>query len=135
MFPATDTPRATDSMRLCAHCHQPYTWRPKSRFCSDSCRHSDRYLTHKRPKRSLPDHPLAPQSGCLVLARVVLYAKIGPGQHPCHWCGRALEWRNIHNFESWGTALIADHIDGDTSNNDPSNLAPSCNRCNSTRMR
>src|SRR3954470_12381785 len=63
--------------------------------------------------------------------KYLLYMKLGPGSHPCHWCGKDLQWRR-------GTAdgtLLVDHLDGDHTNNVLSNLAPSCNGCNTIRGR
>lgn len=37
-------------------------------------------------------HPLAGGSGGLAEHRKVLYEKIGPGEHSCHWCGKSLGW-------------------------------------------
>jgi hypothetical protein len=60
-----------------------------------------------------------------------LYERIGDGPHPCHWCGRELHWgRGVS-----GATLLADHLDGNHLNNDPLNLAPSCNGCNTIRAR
>lgn len=77
-----------------------------------------------------PGHPVAWQNGDAYVHRVVLYDKIGPGVHLCHWCGRELQW-NVQGIHR----LIADHLDGDTHNNAPGNLVPSCRRCNSERSR
>ena len=63
--------------------------------------------------------------------KLVLYRKIGAGTHPCHWCGKELEWKR----GTAGNALICDHLDGDPSNNDPGNLVPACNGCNTIRAR
>ena len=66
--------------------------------------------------------------------RKVLFDKIGPGTHPCHWrdvygCGKnSLEWGSI-------SGICADHLDGDKRNNHPDNLVPSCNSCNLRRGR
>jgi hypothetical protein len=78
-----------------------------------------------------PGHPLAPPGGCLPAHRVALYEKIGPGPHPCHWCGKQVEWRV--GAGSRPGALVVDHVDGDTKNNEPENLVASCVGCNSTR--
>lgn len=70
-------------------------------------------------------HPLA-ESGQVLEHRVVLYDAIGPGEHPCHWCGKTLTWQaGIAD-----TAIVADHLDSDRANNAPANLVPSCNPCN-----
>jgi hypothetical protein len=53
-----------------------------------------------RPTRSgssswrSPGHPLlTPGSRNLVPEhRIVLYEAIGPGSHPCTWCGRLVNW-------------------------------------------
>ncbi len=84
----------------------------------------------------IPDHPLATVRGVVRLHRAVLYEKIGPGTHPCHWCGKALRW--VTQLEGKSTppdAILGDHLDGDIQNNSPKNLVPSCNGCNSLRRR
>lgn len=64
--------------------------------------------------------------------RLILLDKIGPGEHPCHHCGTTVSWdASIHREPT--RALVIDHLDFDKLNNDPSNLVPSCNMCNSTR--
>jgi len=75
-------------------------------------------------------HPLIPPGGGIRLPehRVILYEKIGPGAHPCHWCGKSVEW--IPGGRTKPGSLIADHVDGDPSDNDPENLVPSCQGCN-----
>jgi len=73
-----------------------------------------------------PGHPLAGRKGRVALHRVVLFSKIGPGKHKCHWCGKEV---------SWARGLQVDHLDWDKSNNDPNNLVPSCGHCNIDRMR
>lgn len=74
----------------------------------------------------LPDHPLAHRDGNVQEHRVVLYDAVGPGAHPCHWCGRSV---------TWGGDLQVDHVDGHKLNNARENLAPSCSRCNSNRAK
>lgn len=72
------------------------------------------------------EHPLS-RGGQLEEHRKVLYDKIGPGPHYCHWdCGKLLEWGGIRG-------ICSDHLDGDTLNNDPENLVPSCVVCNRQR--
>lgn len=70
-------------------------------------------------------HPLS-QRGRLGEHRMVLYDKIGPGPHKCHWCGKELEWGGI-------LGIVADHLNEDRSDNRPENLAPSCHSCNANR--
>lgn len=71
-------------------------------------------------------HPLASHHGELLEHRAVLYAKIGPGSHPCHWCGKLREWGGAGGIH-------VDHLDEDKLNNDPENLVPSCKQCNGNR--
>lgn len=75
------------------------------------------------------DHPLASFYGELLEHRKVLYEKIGPGSHPCHWCGKMREWAN------GGQGIHVDHLDDDKLNNNPDNLVPSCKRCNGYRSK
>ena len=63
--------------------------------------------------------------------KVVLFDKLGPGTHPCHWCGLTLRWVK----GTAGDALIGDHLDGAHRNNAPDNLVASCNGCNTIRAR
>lgn len=60
--------------------------------------------------------------------RIVLYEKIGPGTHDCHWCRKEVEWSVTGSRK-----LVVDHLDGVKTNNDPSNLVAACHRCNSIR--
>lgn len=88
-------------------------------------------VSNGRKYRSLyrPRHPMAAPSGKIYEHRFVLYEKIGPGTHPCHWCGTPVRW-------IVGKApgmLTADHVDGHGDNNDPTNLVPACQQCNTTR--
>lgn len=73
-------------------------------------------------------HPLAHSAGTVLVHRVVLLDKIGPGIHPCHHCGKPVDWAISHPTPG---ALVVDHLDGVRSNNDPANLVPSCAPCNS----
>lgn len=75
-----------------------------------------------------PDHPLATRIGRVFEHRKVLYAKIGPGEHPCHWCSKPVSWDRKENAGEF--TLITDHLDEDTLNNAPENLVPSCWKCN-----
>jgi hypothetical protein len=75
-------------------------------------------------------HPLENARGVLV-HRVVLFDKIGPGEHPCHWCNQPVSW-NL-TFPESPAGLVVDHLDHDRLNNDSSNLVPSCGQCNIQR--
>lgn len=75
-----------------------------------------------------PEHPLAGPKE-LAEHRKVLYEAIGGGSHECHWgCGRTLGWGGIQG-------IIPDHLDGNTLDNRPENLVPSCTSCNMRRGR
>lgn len=69
-------------------------------------------------------HPMSHPNGQALEHRVVLYDAIGPGTHPCHWCGVGVTWR---------VDLTVDHVDAVKENNDLSNLVPACTRCNTQR--
>ncbi len=75
------------------------------------------------------DHPLSPKTGVVFEHRKVLYDKIGPGTHKCHWdCGKILSWGGK-------SGINTDHLDGDQLNNEPDNLVPSCFGCNRSGKR
>lgn len=108
----------------------------KARFCSRECFNTGR----RGPKKTgvkhrlarAKGHPLAPPSGAVAISRLTLYERIGPGEHPCHWCGNLVEWmvgRGVRDAR----ALLVDHLDHDPTNDDESNLVPSCNPCNAHR--
>mgnify|MGYP003589876921 CR=1 FL=1 len=78
-----------------------------------------RYLTGRH------DHPLA-SHGAIAEHRMVLYDAIGPGPHPCNWCGELVGWGGRDGIH-------ADHLNGDALDNSPENLVPSCNSCNHRR--
>lgn len=81
-------------------------------------------------------HPLAMNNGRVAVHRLNLYEKIGPGEHPCHWCGRVVEWQAKGSRQSRNQrTLISDHVDGKSTNNHPDNLVPSCHGCNVLRVR
>jgi len=124
--------------RTCVICSAEFTvydrYRP-ARTCSPSC--SAKLARSKRPPaphryRSIPapGHPLANGVGYVQEHRAVLYAKIGPGTHPCHWCGIPVTWQR--GVPRRGRLLV-DHVDGSLRNNDPANLVPSCSGCNANR--
>lgn len=79
----------------------------------------------------IPGHPLAGTNGRIGVHVAALYTRIGPGPHPCHWCGKPVEWRPTGG--SRRGRLFSDHVDNDPRNNDPANLVPSCSGCNSSR--
>lgn len=72
-----------------------------------------------------PNHPLAESGGKVFEHRMVLYASIGAGKHPCNWCDRILQW---------GADLVVDHINFKKLDNRIENLVPSCLSCNTLRF-
>lgn len=80
-------------------------------------------------------HPLTTRGGPRLLEhRRVLYDKLGPGPHSCHWCGAEVHWTSGRGPRT-GNELVVDHIDRDNGNNAPENLVPACNACNATRTK
>ncbi len=65
--------------------------------------------------------------------RVELFAAIGDGEHPCHWCGIKVRWMAKVLSPAPEDYLTVDHLDGDKHNNHIRNLVPSCGRCNTAR--
>lgn len=84
---------------------------------------SNGYLKCRRP-----EHPTADGKGETYVHRYVLYEKIGPGWHPCYFCGRLVSWDRRYPGDEDG--LTVEHIDHVKTNNDPVNLAPCCGYCN-----
>jgi hypothetical protein len=128
--------------RDCAWCGNPYRASKASikkgmgRFCSQACYQARRlsgftYST-RRAIRS-PDHPLANSQGKVLLYRHVLYERLGPGAHPCHWCGTEVTWVQRRGHGSFTGDLIVDHLNGDMLDNRPENLVAACNECNILR--
>jgi len=126
----------------CEHCGAIFDpkWpgRP-NRFCSRACYNAAgrgplKAVTKVQRQRYVPDHPIAPPSGVVAISRLVLYDKLGPGGHPCHWCGRTVTWRAAGGLAAPNN-LLADHLDWDNSNNHPDNIVASCNTCNAHRTR
>lgn len=86
---------------VCAQCAAPFQIRMSrnGRFCSPACwglaNRKDKG-PDRRPRRLMamrPGHPLAGSRGLVLKYRMIVYDAIGPGPHPCRWCGRLLEWR------------------------------------------
>lgn len=75
-------------------------------------------------------HPLASARGELLEHRAVLFGLLGPGTHPCHWCGQPVTWQKRDRGGSMAGHLHVDHLDGNGLNNSPANLVPSCQACN-----
>lgn len=75
-------------------------------------------------KRGLPGHLLADKQGAVYEHRAVLLDKIGPGTHPCNWCGTSVTWMDD---------LEVDHVNHVRDDNTADNLVPSCHSCNTRR--
>lgn len=121
----------------CGHDFSPNQNARAARFCSHACYWSSlRGRTFKDSvryrMRKAPGHPLAPPSGTVAISRLVLYEKIGPGPHNCHWCGAHVEWIVGADVGTTGS-LLADHVDWDVENDEPGNLVASCHPCNAHR--
>ena len=82
-----------------------------------------------------PQHPLRDRNGYVAESRMYLYDHIGPGIHPCHWCGTPLQWTSGKRLGRGLPidALVVDHIDWNPHNNASDNLVPSCLSCNQLR--
>lgn len=126
-----------DSLRhqvehVCGCCGVTFTRVPtqSGKHCSKECAYAARRKEAPTARRMLvlPGHPLALNSSHVPEYRVLLYAAIGPGAHPCHHCGTSVEWRPGDGC-SPGT-LVVDHLDRNPLNNSLANLVPSCQRCN-----
>ena len=83
-----------------------------------------RLTSHGYIRVRAPGHPVTQGDGGAYEHRVVLYDAIGPGEHPCRWCGTPV---------TWGVELQADHVDGNRANNIRENLVQSCPGCNTRR--
>lgn len=126
--------RTSVPCKACGVQFQPYSG--SNVYCSQACRPEKRGRGPSRPVSvksyrwvSAPHHPLADKRGRVAEHRWLLFERIGPGEHPCHWCGDLVCWMQ----GMAPAALIADHVDGDSRNNDPANIVESCVRCNSLR--
>lgn len=128
--------------RNCERCGAAFTTWPGhikkgwGRFCSISCAKIQEWESRDKGTgyqfRRDPDHPLADAKGVVRVHRAVLFDAIGPGPHPCHWCGTILNWRTFRDSENPTApgAITVDHLDLNHRNNAVDNLVPSCHACN-----
>jgi hypothetical protein len=124
--------------KFCGYCGVPYS-RPPSligSYCSKACAYAARRKdqTAFRRMRYLPSHPLASKGGLVSESRVILFERLGWGPHPCHWCGKQVDWVvGARGNES--EALVADHLNHDPLDDRPENIHASCGLCNGQRTR
>lgn len=81
----------------------------------------------------VPDHPLAINDrGQVWEHRAVLWDKVGGGTHPCHYCGKPVQWYlpKTRDERHAVDELTVEHLNRDRSDNRPENLVPSCLGCN-----
>jgi len=126
--PGCEKPTRSKSAELCKmHYHRQY----RHGSVHKDAHNTDITASNGRRYKSLykPGHPLAGASGKVYEHRFVLYEKIGPGPHTCHWCDAEVDW--LPKGEPG--ALVADHLNDYGDDNRPENLAPSCSSCNTTR--
>jgi endogenous inhibitor of DNA gyrase (YacG/DUF329 family) len=101
-------------------------------FRGVGCSMGRMYINVAYRQVKMPGHPLARKSGTVMVHRLVLYQRIGPGEHSCHWCGKAVRWGLPLTDPA---ALVSDHVDGNPRNAEDYNLVPSCSECNTSRMK
>ena len=125
---------ASNVPRRCKTCGEPIVreiGRGKDRiYCSAACVPRREDAGHGYIGIFTPDHPLANKDGWQFEHRVVLFDAIGPGWHPCHYCGTMLTWSQHYRAP---LGLGVDHVDRNRSNNSIDNLVPCCLRCNNKR--
>ena len=115
-------------------CVKHYTrW---SRYGDPSINHRNKLTEELKSRyryiRLEKDHPLGKASQSIPEHRMLLYQKIGPGQHPCHYCGTNITWVLLPRGKPRrdAGAIITDHLNRDSKDNRPDNLVPSCVNCN-----
>jgi len=92
---------------------------------------NDRVITSEGYVKIKKLHVLSDGKGWVYEHRLILFEKIGPGKHNCHWCGKEVDFDK--KYPEFLDALVADHLDNNHQNNNPENLVPSCNICNVAR--
>lgn len=94
---------------------------------------SKRHMTDNGYVKIKEKHVLSDKHGWISEHRIVLFNKIGPGIHLCHWCGKEVDFDL--SYPKHLNGLVSDHIDGNKEHNDPDNLVPSCALCNMKRTK
>lgn len=115
--------RSTNADLCAMHYHRVYRngTLDKKRIPQPTHMHSNGYVI-----AHAPGHPLTEGKRPYEFQhRVVFYDTHGTGPFECHWCGVEVGFDTMH----------IDHHDNDKTNNDPSNLLPSCPNCNMNRPR
>lgn len=121
-------PTRSDSAELCKmHYHRQYRHGSVERVAT---RISTRANQSKYRIAEDPTHPLAGKCGKVYVHRRVLYALIGPGAHPCYWCGHVVQWE-LGTFDP--DVLQVDHLNTIRDDNRPENLVVACRNCNTGR--
>ena len=125
------TKRGWRKCRQCAHDYAAKKWRATH---PNPGRKGPPRLENPKARRMVwnPTHPLA-RKGYLLEARMILYDRIGPGPHLCHWCQSHVQWQPLQ--KGLHDLLVVDHLDWNPHNNSQENLAPSCQSCNIRRNR
>jgi HNH endonuclease. len=84
-----------------------------------------RYVTKAGYVRVLiPGHPMSTGDGMVYEHRAVIYHEQQGVLPSCFWCGCQVQsWRHV----------VIDHLNENKQDNQVSNLAPTCNRCNRAR--
>lgn len=122
----------------CQHCGSTFEvgWMSHVRkYCNKTCSNAGRRLPDSRYRAKYrmvtvrPGHPLATPKGNRVPEhRLILWDKLGPGPHPCHYCDLLVDW--LPGLRTQQGALVTDHVDRNSHNNASDNLVASCQTCN-----
>lgn len=96
--------------------------------------HNGAYVAMTGP--TARSHPARTSTGWVQLHTMAAYDKYGPGPHPCHWCGRQVDWY-FRTFAKDNPIkkIVVDHLNWVTIDCRSENLVVSCNSCNTQRSR